>query len=218
MKVKIYNLSELPTADFEDFKELQGDFKIQTDVQFGKLKKTIIDRGFKYSFKAWKDRKGNLWILDAHQRKKVLKSLRDSGYEIGPVPYELIYAKNKKEAIEELLYINSRYGDINRKTTVFKEWDIDIMEHYAEIPELKFDNLTEWDKSEEKQIPEMELQPYEHWDYIVLMFRDQHDFMNALNKFGIKKVNYSQVSNKKVGLGRVIDGSRALKKLTENKR
>jgi hypothetical protein len=61
-------------------------------------------------------------------------------------------------------------------------------------------------------LPEMEIQPYEHWDYIVLVFKDSRDWIQALSKFGIKKVQTKLAESGKVvtGLGRVIDGKRVL--------
>ncbi len=85
-KIDVYNLSNLPTADFEDFCELQEDFKIDDPQKNMKLQMLIITRGFKYSFKAWKDNEGKLWIIDAHQRKKALLKLRKSGFHIPPIP------------------------------------------------------------------------------------------------------------------------------------
>jgi len=60
-------------------------------------------------------------------------------------------------------------------------------------------------------IPEMELQPFEHYDYIVLMFKTTQDWMRALQLFKIKDVNFSIVPEyKRIGLGRVVDGARIL--------
>lgn len=64
--------------------------------------------------------------------------------------------------------------------------------------------------------PDMELQPYEHHDYIVLVFRDQRDFMKAVSHFKIQMVNYSFVAKKRVGLGRCIDGKKYLDDLAKH--
>ncbi|MCL5282842.1 MAG: ParB/Srx family N-terminal domain-containing protein [Planctomycetes bacterium] len=63
-------------------------------------------------------------------------------------------------------------------------------------------------------IPAMELQPHEHYDYIVLVFRSDYDWMNALQALGIRDVNFSVLKDKKkIGIGRVIDGTRVLSRL-----
>lgn len=122
--IDVYNLSKLPTADFEDFSELQEDFKKEDPKKNMKLQMLIITRGFKYSFKAWKDEDGKLWIIDAHQRKKALYKLRKSGFQIPPIPYELIYAKTKKEAVEEIAAYNSSFADKNPDTILFNKYNI----------------------------------------------------------------------------------------------
>jgi hypothetical protein len=63
----------------------------------------------------------------------------------------------------------------------------------------------------------MEMQPYEHHDYIVLMFDNSHDFLYACNALEIKRVNASVVEKKKIGLGRVVNGINAIKKLQNAK-
>lgn len=126
MKITVYNLSGMPTADVGIFKELQEDFKIFDQNKNEKLQALILKRGFKYAFKAWKDPDGQLWIIDAHQRKKALLQLKQKGYEIPPIPYELIHANNKKEAVEEIAAYNSEFAAKNPDTILFEKYDIDL--------------------------------------------------------------------------------------------
>ena len=73
--IEVYNLGGLPVAPLDNFYELQEDFKISDPDKLSKLQMLILSRGFKYSFKAWKDDAGKLWIIDAHQRRKALIAL-----------------------------------------------------------------------------------------------------------------------------------------------
>lgn len=58
---------------------------------------------------------------------------------------------------------------------------------------------------------EMELMPYEHYDYVVMIFRDQRDFMAAIDHFGLEKQTPPKyVGKKAIGLGRVVDGAKYL--------
>jgi hypothetical protein len=75
------------------------------------------------------------------------------------------------------------------------------------------------EKAKREGIADMEIMPFEHYDYIVLMFRNSLDFDRAVDLFNIKKVRYAAESLKtygdpgvfkKVGLGRVIDGVKAM--------
>lgn len=109
-EITIYNLGNLPTASLDSFYELQEDFKIPDPDKLAKLQMLIITRGFKYAFKAWKDTDGKLWIIDAHQRRKALLALRKSGFLIPDIPYEPIYAEDKKEAVEEIAAYNSEFA------------------------------------------------------------------------------------------------------------
>lgn len=69
---------------------------------------------------------------------------------------------------------------------------------------------------------EMALQPFEHYDYLVLFFRTTFDFERALDLLGVERVGYTARTNKtwddakrKVGLGRVLDGVKVLEMLAQ---
>ncbi len=124
-QIQVFNLGKLPTADFEDFIELQEDFKISDNDKITALQMLIIERGFKYAFTAWQDVDGKLYIIDAHQRKKALKGLRQRGWDIPPIPYQPIQAASKKEAVEEIAAFNSSFATINQNTLLFEKFEID---------------------------------------------------------------------------------------------
>ncbi|MCK6470858.1 MAG: hypothetical protein L6R28_03850 [Planctomycetes bacterium] len=64
-------------------------------------------------------------------------------------------------------------------------------------------------------LPQMECQPFEHYDYIMLLFRNEQDFQQACERLGIQRVQVTYPGGKqKIGLGRCIDGMKALKILT----
>lgn len=69
-------------------------------------------------------------------------------------------------------------------------------------------------EDEANLIQEMEIMPFEHWDYIVLVFSDIRDFLAASEWFGLKKSAYTApTGKKKIGLGRVLDGKKFLAKV-----
>lgn len=123
--IEVFNLGGLPTAPLDSFLELQEDFKIPDPEKLAKLQMLIITRGFKYAFKAWKDNDGKLWIIDAHQRRKALIALRKAGFSIPEIPYEPIFAADKKEAVEEIAAYNSEFATKNPDTLLFKKYNID---------------------------------------------------------------------------------------------
>jgi hypothetical protein len=61
-------------------------------------------------------------------------------------------------------------------------------------------------------LAQMECQPFEHHDYIMLLFRNEQDFQQACERLGIQRVQITYPGGKqKIGLGRCIDGMKALK-------
>ena len=120
----VYNHGNLPTAQIDEFHELQEDFKIFDPEKNTKLQMLILSRGFKYAFKAWQDTNGKLWIIDAHQRRAALLILRKNGFAIPPIPYEPIHAETKKEAVEEIAAYNSEFASKNPDTKLFEKYDI----------------------------------------------------------------------------------------------
>ena len=122
--IKVFNLGNLPTAPLDSFIELQEDLKKPDADKLSKLQMLIITRGFKYSFKVWKDPDGKLWIIDAHQRRKALLRLRSYGFRIPEIPYEEIQASNKREAVEEIAAYNSEFAEKNPDTLLFTKYNI----------------------------------------------------------------------------------------------
>lgn len=59
-------------------------------------------------------------------------------------------------------------------------------------------------------VPNMELRPFEHYDYIMFVFTDSRDFLAAATMFDLKPVNCGVQSHPKIGIGRVINGQRLL--------
>lgn len=71
------------------------------------------------------------------------------------------------------------------------------------------------DSDQAAALPAMECQPFEHYDYLMLMFHHEQDFQRACEVLGIKKVEVTYPGGlKKIGLGRVIDGAKAIDTLT----
>ena len=130
----------------DEFNELQGNLKDLSEINFNKLKLSILEYGFTFPYFAWKDNKGKLWILDAHQRTRVLKHLRDiDGYIIPKLPTVLIGAKDKRQAKELLLVANSRYGKMTVEglyefsNELNFEIDMTAMELILDLPEVNLD-------------------------------------------------------------------------------
>jgi len=64
-------------------------------------------------------------------------------------------------------------------------------------------------------LPQMECQPFEHYDYVLLFFKNEQDFQQACERLGIDRVQVTYPGGKqKIGLGRCVDGAKAMATLT----
>jgi hypothetical protein len=76
--------------------------------------------------------------------------------------------------------------------------------------------------ADDDPVPEMELQPYEHYDYVVLVFRNSWDFSRAVDALGVKREGLTtfdqkgRKSSRKVGLCRVLDGAQFVERICES--
>ena len=147
--IKAHNPNNLPTIDYRDLIELQpNSFKDLSQKNFDKLSNSFNVHGFITPYFVWKD-KGKYFILDGHQRSRVLSTLEPNGLE---VPYILIDAKNKQEAAKKLLAIDSRYG---KRTAEGEQEFLDIFEieqgYIEEVAVLEFEFETEDTEVEAKE-------------------------------------------------------------------
>jgi len=147
--IKAHNPNNLPTIDYRDLIELQpNSFKDLSQKNFDKLSNSFNVHGFITPYFVWKY-KGKHFILDGHQRSRVLSTLEPNGLE---VPYILIEAKNKQEAAKKLLAIDSRYG---KRTAEGEQEFLDIFEieqgYIEEVAVLEFEFETEDTEVEAKE-------------------------------------------------------------------
>ena len=76
----------------------------------------------------------------------------------------------------------------------------EIARLYDEVPE-----------DDVETVPRMEIQAFEHHDYLAFFFHDLRDWMLALQLLGVREVDFSITrKTKKIGLGRVLHGKRLL--------
>lgn len=98
--------------------------------------------------------------------------------------------------------------------------DLSVLFYDDEYGRLTGDEEQYWEEDETfgesptDLVPEMELQPFEHYDYMLVIFRSTLDWSRALDvleKFGLVKQGFT-VSRKtrKVGLCRVVDGGKLM--------
>lgn len=166
----IHNESGLPTIDFRTAKPLQGNLKDLSKDNHDKLLKVLNKRGFTTPLFVWCSPKklsaldaeqieaDTLYLMDGHQRSRVMlaNDLNDNGsYE---VPYVLVPAKNLKEAKEQLLEITSQYGHMTVEGLDEFAFDLDLSELDINFDAIDMDKLIDSmsDDVEEDEAPEVD--------------------------------------------------------------
>lgn len=121
-----------------------------------------------------------------------------------------------EEEIAELRLLDNKLNesewDAARLGLYGKDLLIDIGFTNRELEKL-FDKVKPKDIGESDELLDaMLLRGFEKYDYLVFVFRNEMDWLNAQQRFGVKMINVSFTERKKrIGLGRVIEGSVLLK-------
>ncbi|HNT74384.1 MAG TPA: hypothetical protein PKH77_05125 [Anaerolineae bacterium] len=98
----------------------------------------------------------------------------------------------------------------------FYERELEQLTGEARLAELAEDE--EAGEDELDPVPEMAIQPFEHYDYVVFFFRNSWDWAQVLDLLGIAREAFSFESSKgnlrrKVGICRALDGAKLLELL-----
>lgn len=132
----------------------------------------------------------------------------------------------------ELAFADNRVGELNlawdaQKIAQALEDGLDLaaLFHQGEMDSLTLpeDALEKPSKADDADpVPEMEVQPYEHYDYMMLIFRNTWDWARAVDVLGIDPRAYTFKTSKgethrKIGLCRVMDGAKFLERLEQCK-
>jgi hypothetical protein len=131
------------TLELAELTEFQGGLKKRSDIDYDKIKLSIIKYGFSAPFYVWKSGDKN-YILDGHGRMATLCKMQKDGYIIPPLPVAYIDAKNKAEAKQKLLRINSQYGQMSKDSVLEFASDIELNFDEIALP----DNTIDFSKKE----------------------------------------------------------------------
>lgn len=193
-KLKVHNPDNLSTIAYSKMVDFQGDLKHEIEPkELMKMRNSLIKHGVFLPKAIWFDPDGKANILDGHQTKKALASLEADGWEIPEIPYITINAKDRKDAAEKLLQINSRYAKMNPDTTWLAEMEFDVGEiddliGSIEVPELS-DNYTSLAQDKENKKQGSNADYIEENYIIVIECKDefeQRELLEKLEREGIK--------------------------------
>ena len=118
------------TIDWHELKDFQGGLKKRNDSDYEKMKTSILKYGLSFVVYYWNDGK-NKYIIDGHNRKHVFEELEKEGYLIPPIPAIEVFAKDREEAKQKLLRLNSTYGQLSKESVL--EFCNDIELNFDEI-------------------------------------------------------------------------------------
>ena len=136
------------TLEIAELTELQGGLKERTDIDYDKIKLSIIKFGFSFPLFVWKSGKTN-YLLDGHGRFETLCRMQKDGYIIPPLPVFYIKAKDKAEAKQKLLRLNSTYGKMTKESVLEFAEDIDLNFDEIALPDTTIDFSDDADAVEE---------------------------------------------------------------------
>jgi hypothetical protein len=189
-------------------------WRVHTPEQTRALAGAIGDIGFIRSVTVNK-RTGR--IIDGHLRVALAI---EQGQESIPVEYVDLSDAEEAEALATLDPLAELAGiDVGKLGELSGMFDSGSLELRDMLDRLLTGEAAQNEaliepEGEEHEIPNMDLHPFEHYDYVVLLFKNDQDFQQAVEKLGIKKVEVRYGPKcRKVGLGRVVDGAEAMKRL-----
>lgn len=207
MEIRSVSISEIESAPYNPRVDLQPG-----DEEYEKIKRSIEVFGFVEPL-VWNKRTKTL--VGGHQRFKVLREQGHTEIQCVVVDLDLNDEKALNVALNKAQG-NWDYPKLKEMLVAMDDGSYDLTRTGFDDSELK--DLIDWEsvgaRNATANFPAMAIQPFEHYDYIVVFFRNSMDFLNACQFFGVKKVE-STMSEKvsKVGLGRCVDGATVMAKL-----
>ena len=133
------------TLPIEEIHDLQGNLKELLPDKKRKLKLALTEYGFSFPVFVWRNPFNHLhYNLDGNQRLKVMRELKDEGFEFSDIPVAFIDANSEKEAREKLLLATSQYGKFSNKGAkeyIEKMDDPEAITKMVDLPEIDFSRI-----------------------------------------------------------------------------
>ena len=132
--------------DLDALEPLQGDLKLLTEADAAKLERAIAIHGFCFPICIWRDRAGRERIIDGHQRRHVLRKMRDEGWEVPPLPVVYIDADDEQHAKYLVLAAISQFGRV----------DMDELANFAGNADISLKTLFEDFRLPDVALPDLD--------------------------------------------------------------
>lgn len=169
----------------EDMTVMQGNLKERNDTDYEKIKKSILTYSFSFPFFIWKSGKTN-YLIDGTGRHSCLLRMQEEGYIIPDLPVVYISCKDKKDAKQKLLRLNSQYGKMTKESVLEFAEDIDLNFDEIALPDTTIDFTGESESEEEKEKPDIEFN--ESYSVVVQCINEEEceEVFNKLTSEGYK--------------------------------
>ncbi len=149
-------------------------------------------------------------VVETDGRRLVVVKRTDLDLANDPRARQLAYLDNRAQELNLAWNPNQVAADVTAGL------DLSLMFYDDELDQIVGGVLAEAEQDDDKgkdSFPEMELQPFEHYDYLVVVFRSTFDWSKALDLFELDKAGFTVSRGKrKIGLCRVVDGRKVLEK------
>ena len=151
------------TLELSQITDFQGDLKERTGDDMAKIKRSILKHGIAFPLFIWRSGKIN-YCLDGHCRTRALREMQAEGETIPPLPVVYIHAKNKDEAKELLLKLNSQYGHMTAESVAAFLDGLEIDLNDIALPDgvLDLGKLEPADTKDDDDAPELKLDEKPH--------------------------------------------------------
>lgn len=136
----------------EDMTVMQGNLKERNDTDYEKIKKSILTYSFSFPFFIWKNGKTN-YLIDGTGRHSCLLRMQEEGYIIPDLPVVYVDCKDKNEAKQKLLRLNSQYGHMTKESVLDFAEGLDLNFDEISLPDTTIDFFND---VEECEFPELE--------------------------------------------------------------
>ena len=195
MEIVVHNPNNLKLVDYRSLIPIQGDLKDLKDKNYKKLKNSLKKYGFRIPFFVWIPKEnewvivdgedfeveaGKMYVLDGHQRIRVLTQEEVKPYEL---PYLLIEAENFLEAKKMILVVSSQYGKMTQEGLDAFAFDIetDFLVDFA-----NFDAIGDFkvDLEVEEDDEDTGLETFFKVEVTCVDERDQEKIFNELSNKG----------------------------------
>jgi site-specific DNA-methyltransferase (adenine-specific) len=181
--------------------ELQGGLKELSKTNEKKLRKNILELGFSEPVTIWK--KGEkYYIVNGHQRVKVLGKMAAEGYDIPKIPANIVEAKDEAEAKRLVLSLTSQFGEITEKGMLaFAEEaglalkDIDESFSFPEVDVGKLILADEDDPEKDDAMPEPAADPVAKPGEIYQLGNHRLMCGNSAEKADVEKLMGGQIAD-----------------------